>query len=541
MKHNLFISYCHREVGFVDDLASRLKKAGHDVWLDYHSLIPGKPWEKQITEGLDNADVILLVVSKESLESEPVFVEWDRFLDGNKRLILIIFESVDLDKPLILEGGKTEDLRRLRGYEWVDFRGSYEKGLKELFSQLDKPIQEEQPAPESGFKAPAIVWLAFALSLVVMVFSFGAFWTLFIPWFLIPLPYQILKRNFNFTEVQTALLLLPIVLYLGAEAAYDPDKSDSLYFAAIDSLWFVIPLFFVLRSKGMQRWGKPKATMPVFAGLKKPDKPNPKPVSFFIDHATQDRRIAEDMIKVFEKYGHKHAPDLDSADTVIALLSEFNTDTAADPERKVVYTVRVQSGKVEERLKKYQWIDFSRGFRNLEAMAQLLPNPAELTTALGLRPMSEQLVLPPVIMAARYFILLLAIFSGGAVINYLLDFFDTGNDFALSGGILLGFVTTLLLIGVLAYFMIRHLTARKGWFAIQWMFIVGLVAIGVIIYFQYDLDYYVYISLDAEGQAIGTSPAILYPVYVYIIGGLLMALFFIIRRQDVRRWFPARA
>jgi len=541
MKHNIFISYCRREVGFVDDLTSRLKKAGHEVWLDYLSLIPGKPWEKQLFEGLDNSDVVLLVVSKESIESPNVFVEWDRFLDMNKRLILLIFESVDLDTSIELKGGQKESARRLRGYEWVDFRGSYEKGLKELFEQLERPIQEEQPAPESGFRAPAIVWLAFALSLIVMVFSFGALWTFFIPWFLIPLPYQILKRNFNFTEVQTALLLLPVVLLLGADAAYDPDKSDSLYYAAFDSLWFVIPLFFILRSKAMQRWGKPKATMPTFANLYKPDNPNPQPVSFFIDHAAQDRVIAKDMAEAFEKYGHKRAADMASADTVIALLSEYKNDTNADPDEKVVYTVKVQSVSVADNLKQYQWIDFSKGVRNLDAMAQLLPEPAKLMTALGLRPMSEQLVLPSVIMAARYFVLLLAIFIGGAVVNYLLDFFDTGNDFVLSGGILFGFLTTLVLIGAVAYFMIKHLTARKGWFASFRNFLIGLAAIGMIIYLQYELDFCVYLSLDAEGQAIGTSPAILYPIYTYIAGGVLMVLFFFIRRHDVRRWFPAKA
>ena len=533
MKHNLFISYCHREVGFVDDLASRLKKEGHSVWLDYHSLVPGKPWETQILDGLDKSDVVLLVVSKESIESKYVYDEWSRFLGKKNRLILLIFESVDLSMR-----------KRLRGYEWVDFRSSYEKGLKELFSQLEKPVKEENPAPESGFKAPVIVWLAFALSLVVMGFSFGAFWTLFIPWFLIPLPYRILKRNFNFTEVQTALVLLPIVLLLGADAAYDPDKSDSLYFAALDSLWFVIPLFFVLRSKGMQRWGKPKATMPIFASLQKPNNPNPKPVSFFIDHAAQDRAIAEDMADVFKKYGHKHAADLESADTVIALLSEYKQDTAANPEDKVVYAVKVQSTEVSDKLKKFQWIDFSKGFRNLDAMAQLLPEPAKLTTALGIRPMSDQLVLPPIIMVARYFILLLAIFSGGAVVNYLLDFYDAGFDLVLGieGAVasLLGFIIILVLIGGLAFSMIRHLTARKGWFASLRNFIIGLAVLGGLIYLLMVVDDNIFFALDSLGEAADTSPAVLYPIYIYVIGGALMALFLFLRRQDVRRWFPAK-
>lgn len=234
MKPNIFMSYSRREVGFVDDLTNRLEQADYKVWLDYRRLVPGTPWKGQIDAGLNDSDIVLLVVSKASMASKYVELEWRNFLDMKKRLVLLVFEALDLPKEL-------------EEYEWVDFRGSYEKGLKELFSPLETPIQEVRSIPESGFKLPTIVWLAFALSVIIMGYSFGAFWTLFVPWFLIPLSYRILKRNFNFTEVQTALLILPVVLYLGAQAAYDPDKFDSLYFAALNSLWFVIPLFFVLR------------------------------------------------------------------------------------------------------------------------------------------------------------------------------------------------------------------------------------------------------------------------------------------------------
>jgi len=547
MKPNIFISYCRREVGFVDDLASRLEKNGYKVWLDYHSLVPGRPWEEQIFEGLEDSDVVLLVVSKESITSENVYKEWDRFLDKKNRLILLIFENVDLTDYSKLSKYKWADLAdysKLESFEWVDFRGSYEKGLKELFSQLEKPVQEDQPPPKKGIKFPAVVWVAFFLSLIVMAFSLSAFWTLFLPWFLIPLPYRILKRNFNFTEVQTALILLPFCLFLGSLAAFDQDISDSLYNMAFESLLFVIPLIFILRSRSMQRWGKPVATRPVFANPYKPNVPNPKTVTFFIDYAVEDRLTAEDMTRVFEKYGHKQATDMASAEVILTLISDYKTDTDADTNKQVVFPVKLQpvdDDAISDTLKQIQWVDFSKGVRNLDAMAQLLPEPNRLLSALGIRPMSRQLVLPPVIMALRYFVLLLGIFSAGAVINYLLDFFDTGYDLAITGGILFGFILCLSLIGVLVFLMIKHVTARRGWFASVPKFIIGLAGLGALIYTQYVIDGIIYDSLDAEGQALGTSPAILYPIYVFLIGGLLMVAFSAIRWRDVRRWFPARA
>ena len=62
MKPNIFMSYSRREVGFVDQLTSRLEKEGFRAWLDYRSLVPGSPWKEQIERGLDESEVILLVV-----------------------------------------------------------------------------------------------------------------------------------------------------------------------------------------------------------------------------------------------------------------------------------------------------------------------------------------------------------------------------------------------------------------------------------------------------------------------------------------------
>ena len=76
MNKNIFISYSRREIGFVDSLVDKLEDDGHQVWLDYRSLIPGTPWRDQIHKGIDEADVILLVVSKASLSSQNVEVEW---------------------------------------------------------------------------------------------------------------------------------------------------------------------------------------------------------------------------------------------------------------------------------------------------------------------------------------------------------------------------------------------------------------------------------------------------------------------------------
>jgi hypothetical protein len=531
MTANIFISYSRREVGFVDDLVAQLEKEGHNVWLDYRNLIPGTPWTDQIKAGLERSETVLLVVSKASLASQYVEMEWRHFLEAKQRIILLIFEAVDLPQEL-------------EKYEWVDFRGSYKKGLAELLVQLGNPAAEERPAPERGFKIPLAVWIAFGLSLIVALYSFGAAWTLFLPWILAPLPFRIFKRKFNFIEVQTALWVLPVALFLTSlMVAYDED-GDRFFAAALDSLFFIGALLLLLRSRAMQRWGRPEALRPRPAKLNLPAKIQPRPVSYFIDYAPQDRLIADEMTRVFARYGHTLAPDHKTAEVALVLLSTYKTDTEADPQTQVVFPILIQMVEPAAKLSKIQWIDFRSGVRNLDAMAQLLPEPSKLLKALGIRPLGNQLVLPAIVTAMRYFVILLGVFTVGAIMQYILDFFSAGFDLVLgsieAGGMVLNLLFNLLLIGALTFLMARHLTARKGWFASFWNFTIGLAALGTLIASQTSVDIQAYTMLEALGHSSETSLAIMFPIAVYLIGAAVMAVFLVVRHQDVRRWFPAK-
>lgn len=534
MTANIFMSYSRREVGFVDDLVSQLETKGHNVWLDYRTLVPGTPWADQIKAGLERSDTVLLVVSKASLASEYVELEWRHFLETNKRVILLVFEAVDLPKEL-------------EKYEWVDFRGNYKKALAELFSQLDKPIQEDHPVPERGFKIPLIVWVAAGLSVLTAFYSLTAAWALFVPWFLVPLPYRIFKRSFNFTEVQAALLILPVALFLTALSTDDVDQELAFqqYTIFLYSLPFIAALFFILRSSAMQRWGKPEATLPKFANPYKPDGKKPQPISFFIDHAPQDRKVAEEMSSVFQKHGHQPVADASSAQAVVALLSAFKTDTEADPQKQVVFPVLLQSTEPSKKLSKVQWIDFRSGVRNLDAMAQLLPEPAKLLKALGIRPLGKQLILPPIVMTMRYYVLLLGIFTVGAVIQYWNGITSVGLDMVVgieNADSLAGrFVLNLAMIGVLIFFMLRHLVQRKGFFASFWTFLLGLIMIGLLISWQSVIDTDLGLMMEDMGVYELTNIAASFPLLAYFIGGFGMLIFFFRRRRDIHRWFPSKA
>ncbi|HMU95099.1 MAG TPA: toll/interleukin-1 receptor domain-containing protein [Anaerolineales bacterium] len=551
MKPNIFMSYSRRETGFVDDLTYRLEKAGFNVWLDFRRLIPGTPWAGQIDKGLRESDVVLLVVSKDSIASQFVELEWRHVLEyEHKRIILAIFEAVKLPPEL-------------KKYEWVDFRGSYEAGLKELIGQLNTPMQEMQPAPETGFKVPLIVWVTVIFAFFLALSSLYSFWTILIPLILLPLPLQVLKRNYNFSRIQSILVFQPVSLFLVVLLMFETGVfqneailglSDFYYslspffrflYDAMQWMFFLsifLP-FFLLRTAGMQRWGKPEANMPKFANPYKPNNPKPKPITFFIDHVEQDSVMAKDISKGLTRYGHIPAADLKSAEAVFALVSRFKTDTEADPEKQTVFPVMVQTAQPSEKLSHVQWVDFRKGLRNIDAVAQLLPDPAKMLTALGVRPTSgTQTVMPGIISAFVNFLLGMVFLDIGSLAAYVIELwaFD-GGAIMLPGILYFGmYIIAMFLIFGVIYLVNTSLTARRGWLASINGLIFSQALLFVLFYWQAaQVD-----NIDAlYAQSGVTDPGgyfIMVPFLVYIAGGFLLSAAALFRFSDIRRWFPAK-
>ncbi|MBL8103264.1 MAG: toll/interleukin-1 receptor domain-containing protein [Anaerolineales bacterium] len=535
MAKNIFVSYSRREIGFVDSLVDKLEDNGHQVWLDYRSLIPGTPWLDQIHKGIGAADVILLVVSKASLASQNVEVEWRSVLEQKKRIILLVFEVVDLPSEL-------------ERYEWVDFRGSFKAGLLELLSQIEKPIVEEHSVPQTGFKMPGVVWIALLLSAAVAILSLPGFWTLLIPWVLIPLPYRIFKRNYNFLQVQAALIFLPITYVINAAIAnWDGvgGLQETLFILGVLlGAPLAIILLFVLRSSALQRWGKEQATLPRFANPYTPNNPNPKPISFYIDHAPQDLKIAQMLATTLEKYGHPKAANMQDARTVFVMLSRFKNDSEADSEKQVVFPVIVQTtDNISPKLSKVQWIDMRGGVRRLDAIAQLLPEPEKLLKALGNRPRGAMLVLPAPVAAMQFFLTLLGVFAVGSFFKFALTLFTLNLPDLLKDSsfvvVSILFIFDLVLMLALLFKMNQALLQREGRLATFKNFTWALMGVGVLAFIQTLLglstDNIIIRLTGAESSASGMVTA--FPTLAFIFGGIIMAVFLGVRYRDVQSWF----
>jgi len=129
----IFISYARKHEAFARQLATSLSKAGADVWLDVEDIPAGMNWSSAIQEGLDLCDVMLVVITPESMASENVENEWQYYLDDRKIVI-----------PVLLEKAKVHfQIRRL---QYVDFLAQkYETAFAQLHSELRRKGVDLKP------------------------------------------------------------------------------------------------------------------------------------------------------------------------------------------------------------------------------------------------------------------------------------------------------------------------------------------------------------------------------------------------------------
>lgn len=129
-ERKIFLCHSSADKPFVRTVASDLTHAGHKVCLDEFEIAAGDSIVAKISEATDDADALIMFVSKMSVASEWVRREWQstlaRKLSGsNTRLIPALIEECEL--PALLSDIK-----------YADFRSSYTSGLDSILVSLSK-------------------------------------------------------------------------------------------------------------------------------------------------------------------------------------------------------------------------------------------------------------------------------------------------------------------------------------------------------------------------------------------------------------------
>ncbi len=141
----IFISYSRVDEPFARKIARSLSDMGAQVWLDVEDIPAGMKWSTAIQQGLNVCQIMLLIVSPESMASNNVEDEWQYFLDNKKPIIPILFRPAE----------KHFQINRL---QHVDFHnGSYQTAFERLMRELSAkglPLANSMDLPQPRPQQP---------------------------------------------------------------------------------------------------------------------------------------------------------------------------------------------------------------------------------------------------------------------------------------------------------------------------------------------------------------------------------------------------
>jgi hypothetical protein len=536
----IFISYSRAQTPFVDRLADQLEDNGYSLWLDYQNLVPARPWLQQIESWIDGADVVLLVVSRESLGSKNVAPEWKRAVERHKRILLLIFEAVPLPPEL-------------RDCEWVDFRSNYQRAFQQLLTCMEGPTPARTSPPQAGFKAPLVFWVSLLLSVVVLIGSLPTWWTLVVPYVLVPLPGQLYQRSYIFHRVLPMLLVLPLVYWLSWWMMFSVPTSVFYEARGFALTWFPLALVAgwllagLLLTPDMQRRGKPEAARLRFADPLTLEDRAPRPVSFALDHAPEDGRYAEGVRRSLEENGHHPAEAEAGAEANFVLVSAYKKQTGYHTGQQAVYPVLLQSVEdVDPDLQRIQWIDFRYGLHPVRKLARLLPEPERLLRGLASPPTGSQEVFPVAVSSLLYFTLVTGMLQGGGLLLSLVALFVwalRGNSVRSADAEILGLMLSgVLLLGSMNLAANALRSRLQGSSALYPLLVLNLFQVAISLVSMLVIAAYRQgASQEAEVRLLGmASRASAINWIVLPLAVLVITLILFFRWRELYYWLPRR-
>jgi hypothetical protein len=139
----IFLSYSRQDEAFARKMAIWMAKTLNlGVWIDVDDIQPGVKWSAAIQDGLDNCEVMVVIVSPEAMQSVNVEDEWQYFIDLGKPVVPILLRSAPIPY-------------QLRRIQYIDFsvREEYNESLRLLIVELRRHLKPLNSAEREANKS----------------------------------------------------------------------------------------------------------------------------------------------------------------------------------------------------------------------------------------------------------------------------------------------------------------------------------------------------------------------------------------------------
>lgn len=131
----IFLSYSSLNKDFAEKLASDLSELSHKVWLDEWEIKVGDSIPKKISDGLENSDYVVVILSTSSTVSKWVENEWhakywEEIEQEQVKVLPVLLEKCNI--PVLLAPKK-----------FADFTKNYTVGFVKLVASIDPVIAND--------------------------------------------------------------------------------------------------------------------------------------------------------------------------------------------------------------------------------------------------------------------------------------------------------------------------------------------------------------------------------------------------------------
>ncbi|MCP4141720.1 MAG: SUMF1/EgtB/PvdO family nonheme iron enzyme [Chloroflexi bacterium] len=96
MAKKIFLSYSRKDKDFAKKVANDLEKAGYIVWWDISTIEGGDRWAQEIEAGINQSEILALIVSPNSIASEWVEKEFIFASKRGMKIVPLLYEHCEL-------------------------------------------------------------------------------------------------------------------------------------------------------------------------------------------------------------------------------------------------------------------------------------------------------------------------------------------------------------------------------------------------------------------------------------------------------------
>jgi len=127
---SVFVSYAHKDRGFVDRLAADLRRRRVKVWFD-ERLRGGETWIGQLATAIECTDAFILVMSPTSVASDHIQGELSTALALKKKVYPLMYQDCDVPSVIV-------------ALQYINIGADYARSLDELVESLDELVNKEE-------------------------------------------------------------------------------------------------------------------------------------------------------------------------------------------------------------------------------------------------------------------------------------------------------------------------------------------------------------------------------------------------------------